>query len=178
LLARDARRSTRRYKLRRCSVTSSDSLPLGVSCPEEGSIPDGLRAPLVEILRRFTRTADRCWFCIWEGYGVWFGSHELTTYSDTSRSAVRAREREAIRRAERQRAVLEQIPKASIMGGERRCLVFTGSIDSIPDLTIGGWSHTPNWWWPDDRAWIVVSELDAPSTYVGGSEGARAGDPE
>ena len=44
------------------------------------------------------------------------------------------------------------------------------SIDSIPDLTIGGWSHTPNWWWPDDRAWIVVSELDAPSTYVGGSE--------
>ena len=95
---------------------------------------------------------------------------ELTWYSDTSRLAVRAREREAIRRAESQRAVLDQIPKASLMGGERRCLVFTGSIDSIPDLTIGGWSHTPNWWWPDDRAWIVVSELDAPSTYVGGSE--------
>lgn len=57
------------------------------------------------------------------------------------------------------------------MRGMRRCLVFTGSIDSIPDLTIGGWSRTPNWWWPDDRAWIVVSELDAPSTYVGGSEG-------
>jgi hypothetical protein len=32
-----------------------------------------------------------------------------------------------------------------------------------------GWSRTPNWWWPDDRAWIVVSELDAPSTYIGGS---------
>jgi hypothetical protein len=138
--------------------------------PEEDSIPQGLRARLVEILRNFTRTGDRCWFCIWEGYGVWFGSQELTSYSDMSRSAVRAREREAIRRAERQRAVLDQIPKASIMGGERRCFVFTGSIDTIPDLTIGGWSHTPNWWWPDDRAWIVVSELDAPSTYVGGSE--------
>jgi hypothetical protein len=44
-----------------------------------------------------------------------------------------------------------------------------GSIDAVPDLTIGGWSCTPNWWWPDDRAWVVVSELDTPSTYVGGS---------
>jgi hypothetical protein len=80
------------------------------------------------------------------------------------------REREAMRRAERDAAALEQIPKASIIGGMRRCLVFTGSIDALPDLTIGGWSCTPNWWWPDDRAWVVVSELDTPSTYVGGSE--------
>ena len=137
--------------------------------PEEDSIPESLRAPLVEILRRFTRTADRCWFCIWEGYGVWFGAHELKAYSDTSGSALRAREREAFRRAKREAAALEKIPKASIMRGVRRCLVFTGSIDAVPGLTIGGWSRTPNWWWPDDRAWVVVSELDAPSTYVGGS---------
>jgi hypothetical protein len=51
----------------------------------------------------------------------------------------------------------------------RRCLVFTGSIDAVTSLTIRHQSLTPNWWWPDDRAWIVVSELDAPSTYVGGS---------
>jgi hypothetical protein len=69
---------------------------------------------------------------IWEGYGVWFGSQELTSYSDMSRSAVRAREREAIRRAETQRAVLDQIPKASIMSGERRCFVLTGSIVTPP----------------------------------------------
>jgi hypothetical protein len=37
--------------------------------PEEDSIPEGLRAPLVDILGSFTRTPDRCWFCIWEGYG-------------------------------------------------------------------------------------------------------------
>jgi hypothetical protein len=144
------------------------SAPWG-ELPEADSIPEGLRAPLVEILRRFTRTADRCWFCIWEGYGAWFGGHDLNTYSDTSRSAQRARKREAFRRDEREAAAMEQIPKASIMGGMRRCLVFTGSIDAVPDLTIGHMSCTPNWWWPDDRAWIVVSELDAPSTYVGGS---------
>ncbi len=137
--------------------------------PEEDSIPEGLRAPLVEILRRFTRTVDRCWLCIWEGYGAWFGGHDLKTYSDTSEWALHVREREAMRRAEREAAALEQIPKASIMRGMRRCLVFTGSIDAVPGLTIGDWSCTPNWWWPDDRAWVVVSELDAPSTYVGGS---------
>ena len=91
------------------------------------------------------------------------------TYSETSGSAQRARKRGALRRAEREAATMEQIPKASIMGGMRRCLVFTGSIDAVPDLTIGDMSCTPNWWWPDDRVWVVVSELDAPSTYVGGS---------
>ena len=54
--------------------------------PEADSLPEGLRSPLVEIMRRFTRTADRCWFCIWEGYGAWFGGQDLNTYSDTSRS--------------------------------------------------------------------------------------------
>jgi hypothetical protein len=144
------------------------SAPWG-ELPEEDSLPEGLRAPLVGILRRFTRTADRCWFCIWEGYGAWFGGHELKTYSDTSGWALRVRGG-AMRRAERDAAALEQIAKVSIMGRMRQCLVFTGSIDAVPDLTIGGWSCTPNWWWPDDRAWIVVSELDTPSTYVGGSE--------
>lgn len=145
-----------------------ESHPWG-ELPQEDSIPEGLRAPLVDILGRFTGTAERCWFCIWEGYGSWFGGVELTAYSDMSGSAVHARKREADRHARREVAVLDEIPKASIIGGMRRCLVFAGSIDAVPGLTIGGWSHTPNWWWPDDRAWIVVSELDTPSTYVGGS---------
>ncbi len=28
---------------------------------------------------------------------------------------------------------------------------------------------SPNLWWPDDRSWIVVTEIDGYSTYVGGS---------
>jgi hypothetical protein len=137
--------------------------------PEEDSIPEPLRAPLVDTLRRFTARDDRCWCCIWAGYGLWFGGVAFTRLDDNSPAAMRQDRREAERRAERERAILEAIPKASIMGGIRECLVFTGSIDAIPGLEIGGWSRTPNWWWPDDRAWIVVSELDAPSTYVAGS---------
>lgn len=28
---------------------------------------------------------------------------------------------------------------------------------------------TPTMWWPEDRAWFVHSDIDAPSTYIGGS---------
>jgi hypothetical protein len=131
----------------------------------EDSIPESLRAPLVDTLRGFTARADRCWCCIWEGYGAWFGGRVL--HEGKRPSAMRKLRREA----EPKQVFLVAIPKASIMGGMRECLVFTGAIDAIPGLQIGGWSHTPNWWWPDDRAWNVVSELDAPSTYAGGSAG-------
>ncbi len=29
-----------------------------------------------------------------------------------------------------------------------------------------------NLWWPEDRAWIVITEIDGFSTYVGGSRSA------
>jgi hypothetical protein len=32
----------------------------------------------------------------------------------------------------------------------------------------------PNLWWPTDRAWCVVTDIDLMSTYVGGSEAAVA----
>ena len=93
--------------------------------PEEDSIPEPLRAPLVDTLRRFTARDDRCWCCIWAGYGSWFGGVAFTRVDDDSPAAMRRDRREAERRAERERAILEAIPKASIMGGMRECLVFT-----------------------------------------------------
>jgi hypothetical protein len=27
----------------------------------------------------------------------------------------------------------------------------------------------PSFWWPDDRTWAVVTDIDATSTYVGGA---------
>ena len=30
--------------------------------------------------------------------------------------------------------------------------------------------QSPALWWPDDRSWFVHTEIDASSTYVGGSE--------
>jgi hypothetical protein len=28
----------------------------------------------------------------------------------------------------------------------------------------------PSFWWPDDRAWFVTTDIDSVSTYVGGSD--------
>lgn len=156
-----------------------DGPPWG-ELPEEGSLPEDLRDPLVAILRSFTGTANRCWFCIWEGYGLWFGGSPFVLMPRARMRAWlkrRAMERDARRRAGQERKALEKIPKVDMMvqGPERipqrSYFLFSGSVDAVPGLKIGGISsQSPNYWWPDDRAWIVASELDAPSTYVGGSD--------
>jgi hypothetical protein len=39
-----------------------------------------------------------------------------------------------------------------------------------PSSWIGPWLHpSPNLWWPDDRAWVVATEVDFAWTYVGGT---------
>ncbi|MEA3218698.1 MAG: hypothetical protein QOJ19_4854, partial [Acidimicrobiia bacterium] len=45
-----------------------------------------------------------------------------------------------------------------------------GSIDEVLPSTLDEpWDQSPNLWWPDDRAWIVATEVDFAWTYVGGS---------
>ena len=50
----------------------------------------------------------------------------------------------------------------------RHYLVFRGPLAALP--TWFGWrEESPNYWYPDDRAWIVVTEIDGFSTFVGGT---------
>ncbi|MQA10934.1 MAG: hypothetical protein GEU98_20735 [Pseudonocardiaceae bacterium] len=37
--------------------------------PEQGSLPEEAGRPLVEILRRHTKTPGNCWFGLWHGFG-------------------------------------------------------------------------------------------------------------
>ncbi|GLF99597.1 hypothetical protein [Streptomyces yaizuensis] len=39
--------------------------------PAEGPIPPELALALIPVLARHTRTPDRCWFALWNGYGRW-----------------------------------------------------------------------------------------------------------
>jgi len=32
-----------------------------------------------------------------------------------------------------------------------------------------GFVQSPSWWWPEDRAWVVHSEVDYDSTLIGGT---------
>lgn len=50
----------------------------------------------------------------------------------------------------------------------RHYLVVRGPLDALP--TWYRWRIAGrNYWWPDDRAWIVVTEIDGFTTYVGAS---------
>lgn len=50
----------------------------------------------------------------------------------------------------------------------RDYLLFSGSL--YDDLMIfAGDDRGPSLWWPEDRAWVVASEVDSDSLYVAGS---------
>ena len=110
------------------------------SLPKHGSIPERECRTLVEVLRSFTSTPDSCFFCLWEGYG------NIDTRLYKASSWVRAPGRDY--------------------------LLFRGPIDAIMTfLARDGpfWGHSPNIWWPEDRAWCVATGIDLYDTYVGGS---------
>jgi hypothetical protein len=51
----------------------------------------------------------------------------------------------------------------------RRYYLFSGSLADIREsFATHGWTAA-SIWWPEDRSWIVHTEVDQDSTYVGGS---------
>ena len=110
------------------------------SHPDHGSIPEAECSTLVEVLRDFTSTPGRCYFCLWEGYG------NIDTRLYKSDSRVKAPGRGYL---------LFSGPLDAVMAFLRRDVPF--------------WRDSPNIWWPEDRAWCVATGIDLYDTYVGGS---------
>jgi hypothetical protein len=114
------------------------SRPVGARAGDRHDLGQGFRsglsaetcAVLVEKLSAY----ERCWFCVWEGYG----------------------------------GLDDQGVTARVIHPERAYLLAGGPVaDAVP-----AWDEqSPNLWWPEDRAWLVVSEIDFAWTYVGGSSG-------
>jgi hypothetical protein len=54
---------------------------------------------------------------------------------------------------------------------QRNLFLLDGSLDDVlTTLSEVDWIYrSPNLWWPDDRAWCVVTEIDFTWSYVGGS---------
>lgn len=113
----------------------------------EGHLPKHLARSLWRILKGRTITSERCWFAVWEGWGS-FGVLEADIFA---------------------------APAFEIPG--RRLHLFSARIEaaersfSVDDPFFG---QLANLWWPDDRAWCVVTEIDFNTTYVGGSQKAIA----
>jgi hypothetical protein len=63
--------------------------------------------------------------------------------------------------------------KIELLGRRGRTyFLLSGHVSAAERFRFGEhWFQSPNVWWPDDRAWLVHTEIDYHSTYVGGSRG-------
>ena len=129
--------------------------------PRTGAITPGIGAALVDVLRRHTATPDKCWFCLWEGYGdlhpggsIFFFATAASPSGEPSPTMPEPRFPQQKHRV--------RLPN-------RDYFLFTGRVSQA-----AGWMEGPNLWWPEDRAWCVASEIDLPYTYLGGSPEAIA----
>jgi hypothetical protein len=155
-------------------VSESDE----VWMPEEGSIPMELSAPLIDVLSRHTST-ERCFFCLWDGFGFLYpgSTMYLVAYRGLQGRLQRRSMRRAARRASRRaQAATAAIPRVQIRPAPdrrsafREYLLMRGALGSLTTFTFVGRFQSPNIWWPEDRAWVVATEIDDWTTYVGGTK--------
>ncbi|OLC54075.1 MAG: hypothetical protein AUH85_12630 [Chloroflexi bacterium 13_1_40CM_4_68_4] len=64
------------------------------------------------------------------------------------------------------------LPKFELPG--RAYFLAEGDVDDVTQTACEGnfWFQSASLWWPDDRAWLVATEVDLDSTYVGGAAAA------
>jgi hypothetical protein len=122
--------------------------------PRQGSLWPVDAEVLVSVLRGSTVTPERCWFCLWDGFGV-----GQVLYAEGSEAPP---------------ALADPVPDTVRLGRRvelpaRTYFLLTGPVEAaLSTLDIID-DQLPNLWWPADRAWCVGSEIDLSSTYVGGS---------
>jgi hypothetical protein len=148
-------------------IAREDQHELDELAPLDGALPPETCDALAWVLRPHTRTPDRCWLCLWEGNGsFWSQSHGTglspdATGEETDRYWAAARTQDEI---------LDLTPRVETQ--DRRYFLFLGPLGAACTFEPSGSYTSPNLWWPDDRAWIVVTEIDGFSTYIGGSRAA------
>ena len=106
--------------------------------PRWGTLEHDECARLAEVLVTFTSSPDRCWFCLWEGYG-W---PELPPPG-------------------------EGPPRAKFP--YRDCFLFAGPIRAATSFCSPPRFQSPTFWWPEDRAWCITTEIDGYNSYVAAS---------
>ena len=134
----------------------------------EGSVSEGEVGTLLNL---FGREGGDCWFAVWSGFAgpATSSAYLLADGSLRQRivsAMIRLRERTSAARA---RTRARRLPTFGLLSGGRSYLLFRGSISDAAHLHREFQFHPPTLWWPEDRAWFVHTEIDATSTYVGGS---------
>jgi hypothetical protein len=117
--------------------------------PQPGSLSEEIARALAGVLVQHTTSPDRCWFAFWEGWGAL--RDDLTS------------------------GPVFQLPA-------RGYHLLTGPLSAVDEsaLDVPGPHHQPYYqsaslWWPDDRSWLVATEIDLESTYIGCMGACRDG---
>ena len=129
-----------------------------------GSLPLEQLVALGGILTPYTTTPERCWCCVWEGYGQLSGgkARAMLTRRGTAPQYLPSL------------APPEVVdgPRVSIRNTDRAYFLLHGPLAEVGGLFDFLGLQSPNVWWPEDRAWCVATEIDFAWTYIGG--GAEA----
>lgn len=127
--------------------------------PWSGSLERKPLDALLKVLARHTESADQCWFCLWDG-NAWVDARGISTMRFDPDPPVSA-------------FPVEVLDGPRVRLG-RDYILLQGPLGSA--LAIGlhaddEWpaDQSPNPFWPDDRAWIVSTDIDLNSTLVAGS---------
>jgi hypothetical protein len=162
-----------------CELTSGTQFPALVDLADGqwtrhdqqfiGTLPPEEARVLVDILRRFTTTASRCWFGVssefgWNGYdyplgGVPFEAESTALSPDADGEGTDSE--------------VDRVPydKPVVQAPHRSFMLYPGAIDDALLLAERfEWAQVPNLWWPEDRAWCVRTDIDLDSTYIAGSD--------
>ncbi|HEX6521169.1 MAG TPA: hypothetical protein VF070_14355 [Streptosporangiaceae bacterium] len=135
--------------------------------PEPGTLPVALLAALCDVLTVHTTAADRCWFCVWDGYAPLSGPQAQVTF-------VAVRDGEIGHKPEDPVILPPEFPPSVVSGPRvnlpaRTYLLLEGPLEASAELGMTMFPQSPNLFWPDDHAWCVATEIDLDSTYLGGS---------
>ena len=142
-------------------VRPSGAAPWASQGPRQGSLYPPDAEVLASLARNWTATPDRCWFCVWGGYG--WSAVMLTSAGQPAQP------------------VPDPLP-AEVRSGprvrlpDREYLLYTGPAEEVTAPArlgdgLPGEDQTANLWWPDDQAWCVASEIDLGWSYLGGPAG-------
>ena len=139
---------------------------VGLPRPEasEGHLPDPPRSRLARLLAGATTTPEACWFGVWDGYGQLHGSPAVVRLGSGRRRWWTPR-----RQRIPGRAPPEVLDGPRVRAPGRRYLLLRGPLTAVETITDRLGRQSPNLWWPEDRSWFLVTEIDFTWTYLAGS---------
>lgn len=148
---------------RNLSERIANPAPPALGCLNQDEV-----SALCDILANHTTTSDMCYFAVWDGWAWWEpGAGAALT------STVAHRDSAPSDRRVPNHVLSRSAPKFSVPG--RSYYLFRGPLEGA--LHVGYWLtdgyfayQSPSFFWPNDRAWCVATEIDDDSSCIGGTK--------